>query len=99
MRPHFITTFDWFFLLSLILISVMALYQAAINLLYGKVSKFSIDALLVNLLIKFGSERIRKRARAFTKNTQRIALFGIYALLTFIGGIYAIILWLQKLVE
>jgi len=99
MNTNIITSFDWFALLSLILITVMSLYQACINLFYGKVSRFSIDAILVFLLIKFGNEKTRKRARAFTKNTQRIFLLGVYALLTFIGGIYGIIVWLRILSE
>lgn len=97
MDANIITPSEWFFLFLLVLITVMAFYQAWVNLLYGKVSRFSIDAILVFLFVRFGTERARKRARAFTKNVDRITLFGIYALLTFFGGVYAIIMWLQRI--
>ena len=93
------TPLDWFGLLSLVFIILMAFYEAWVNLIYGKVSKYSIDALLVFLILKFGNEKARKRARAFTKDTNRILLFGVYALLTFFGGIYAIIVWLQRIAK
>ena len=99
MNANIVTPFEWFFLLLLVFITVMSFYQACVNLFYGKVSKFSIDAILVFLFIKFGNERARKRAQAFTKNVDRIILFGIYALLSFFGGVYGIINWLQRIAK
>jgi hypothetical protein len=75
----------------------MALYQAWVNLIYGKVSRYSIDAILVLFFLKFGNEKARKRVKAFTRNTNRILVFGLYALLTFIGGIYGIMKWLERM--
>lgn len=93
------TPFDWFFLGSCVFLILMFSYQAYMNLFLGKISKFSIDAILVFLIIKFGDEKSRKRAKAFSKNTDRILLFGVYSVFTVAGGIYEIILWLEKYVQ
>lgn len=99
MNDNIITPFEWFFLFLLVLITLMSLYQAWVNLIFGKVSRYSIDAILVLLFLKFGNEKARKQVKAFTKNTNRILLFGLYALLTFFGGIYGIIRWLERLTK
>jgi hypothetical protein len=97
MNTNVVTPWEWFFLLSFVFIAIISFYQAYINLFYRRVSKFSIDALLVFLIIRFGNENARKRARAFTTNAARIILFGVYALLSFFGAVYAITVWLQRI--
>jgi hypothetical protein len=65
------------------------------NLFLGKASRFSFDALIVYLMIRFGDEKARKRAKAYGKDIDRIMIMGIYSALAVIGGIYEIIRWLE----
>jgi Fe2+ transport system protein B len=93
------TPVEGIFLILFILITVMSLYQACINLFYGKISRYSIDGILVFLFLKFGTEKIRKRVKTFSKSSDRILLLGVYAVLTFVGGIYALFVWLQRIAK
>ena len=97
MNTNIITSLDWFFLGFFVLLTLIFSYQAWVNLFYGKVSMFSIDAIMVYLFLKFGSEKARKRVKAFTRNTDRILLFGVYSVLSAVGGIYAIFRWVERI--
>ncbi len=98
MNTNIITPLDWYALGSFVFLTLIFSYQAWVNLFYGKVSRFSIDAIMVYLFLKFGSEKARKRVKAFTKNTDRILLFGVYSILSAVGGIYAIIRWVERII-
>ncbi len=84
---------SWIFLILFFLITLISFYQAWENLLNNRFSRFSIDAIMLALINKFGSQQARKRAKISTKDGKRITLLGVYALLTGVGGIYAIIQW------
>jgi len=96
MNANTVTPLDKFFLGLYVFITLMSIYQACVNLFFGKISSFSIDAILLYLILKFGDEKARKRTQIFSKNVDRIMLLGVYAALTAIGGIYAIIDWFEK---
>jgi len=95
MEINYIALLDWVFLGSYIFLVIMFSYQAYMNLFLTKVSKYSIDALLLFLIMRFGSERARKRAKSFQQDVDRILLFGIYSALSVAGGIWAIIRWIK----
>lgn len=96
MEANYISPFDWFALISNILFLIMFAHQAYMNLYWGQVSRFSIDALAVFLFIKFGSENARRKVKAFRKNVDRIFLMGIYSVFVVVGGVSQLILWLEK---
>ena len=87
------TNIDWYFLITDILLTLMFLLQAWENLIKKRISKFSIDALGFYLASTFTSRKGRQRALELSKDPKRIFLFGIFAILGTIGGIYETIIW------
>lgn len=72
----------------LVWLTAMALYQAWVNLVHQKLSRFSLDALLA-----YFSQRVRTKnnIRGFPKNKTDIMVLGILALLAGLKGIQEII--------
>jgi hypothetical protein len=89
-------SFDWYTLIFFCLITVMLLYEAWVNIILKKVSKYSIDALLVILARKFGTRKTKKNAFVFPRNKLEIVILGIWALLAGLKGIQEIINWFSK---
>lgn len=96
MNTNIILPIDWVFLGLYIFIVLLFSYQVYVNLFLGKVSRFSIDATIIFLILRFGKEKNRKRAKSFAKDTDRILVFGVYSALLAVGGIYGIIRWLER---
>ncbi len=96
MNANFPHTIDWIFLVSCIAFFFMFLYQAWVNLFYTQISKCSIDALLVFLLTKFGSQSLKKQVTLAARDQNRVLLLGIYAVLSCFGAAYVILEWLKK---
>ena len=67
MNTNIITSLDWFALGSFVLLTLIFSYQAWVNLFYGKVSRFSIDAIMVYLFLKFGSEKLASVSKHLPK--------------------------------
>lgn len=97
MNNSIVTSFDWFFLISGVFIIIMFVHQAWCNLVYVKVSKFSLDAFLVWFFLKYGNARARNRISDFQKTPGRIMMFGIYALMVVVGDVYQLFLFLKDI--
>ena len=77
----------------------MFIYQSWVNLIKKEISKFSIDALALFLIVSFGGTKSQQRAIAYSKDGKRIFLFGVYGILGTIGGIYGIAHWIGNFVR
>lgn len=89
-------SFDWFSLGLFFLITVVSFYEAWENLINHRLSRFAFDAIAFFLIRKYGSKRWKQQARASKEDQKRIFTLGIYALLTMIGGVWAIIRWFNR---
>jgi len=88
---------DIAFLVFVILLTVMFIYQSWTNLIKKELSKFSIDALVLFLATSFGGRKYSERARRLSRDPKRILFFGIYGILGALGGIYGIMTWIKTI--
>jgi hypothetical protein len=65
--------------------------QAYVNFVKNKLSKFSYDTFSLFLATRINSKKELKRIKALQEDTKIIRRFGVYALLGFVGSVYAIV--------
>lgn len=75
----------------LILLTAMSLYQAWVNLMHQKVSRFSLDALLAYISQRVRARGTKNNIRGFPKDKTDIIVLGVLALLAGLKGIQEII--------
>ena len=86
----------WITLAIFCFLTIMFLYEAWVNLVNQKVSRFSVDGVLVYIFRRVGTKKTRKNAKDFPRNKGEIIFFGICALLAGLKGILEIIAWIGK---
>lgn len=96
MNQNILDSEEWAYFIFITLLSIMFLHQAWENLIRHRVSKFSIDRLLLILSDNFASSKHRMETRKLSTDPKRLLIFGLMALLGFMGFVQEIIKWLNK---
>ena len=89
-------SFSLGFFIFLILLSLMFFYQAWENLINKRVSKFSLDTLIIFMSNAFANPTIQNRTLKQSKDPKRLFLMGLFALLVFIRGSIEIYSWTKN---
>ena len=92
----FTFNFSWLTLAIFSLLTVMFLYEAWVNLVHQKVSKFALDALLMYILSSVGTRRTKENVKAFPRNKTEIVFLGICAFAAGVKGLQGIYYLLQQ---
>lgn len=82
--------FPWITLAVLCLLTIMFLYEAWVNLVHQKVSRYSLDTLLMYILSKVGTKKTKGNAATFPRNKTEIIMVGICALAAGLKGLQEI---------
>ncbi len=80
----------WITLAIFCLLTTMFLYEAWVNLVHQKVSRFALDALLMYILSRVGTKKTRENVTAFPRNKTEIIVLGICALAAGLKGLQEI---------
>jgi hypothetical protein len=88
--------FDWITLTIFCLLTTMFLYEAWVNLIDHKVSRFSLDTLIVYILQRVGTKKTKQNAKVFPRNKTEIILIGIWVFGAGLKGIQEIVIWIDK---
>lgn len=91
-----LATIDWLFLAFLIMALLMSLHQAWENFFNKRISRYSVDRLILYLSDNFASTENRSRTKQLSKDSKRLFLLGVYAFLTFVESIHQIYKWITK---
>ncbi len=83
--------FAWIILAIFCLLTTMFLYEAWVNLVSQKFSRFSLDALLVHIFQRVGIKKTKENIKAFPRNKAEIIVLGMSALVAGLKGIQEII--------
>ena len=96
MSSNTFTSFHIIFFSILVTLSIMLLYQAWENIVNRRISKCSLDALIVLLSNKFANPTNRARTQKLSKDRTRLFVFGLFALLASIRGGMLAYSWMIK---
>jgi hypothetical protein len=87
----------WLLLIFCALLTAMLVYQSWMNLIQGKLSKFSIDGLSMWIISMISNEWCNKVIGQFENNPHSIHIIGIYALVGSIASLFVSIEILSSL--
>ena len=84
------------FFLFLVTLSLLFFYQAWENIVNKRVSKYSLDALILFLSNNFANPTNRANTQRLSKDRTRLFLFGMFCLLASIKGFIESYSWMMK---
>ncbi len=94
MQSNSIPTEEWGYFFFIFALGIMFLHQAWANLIQQKVSKFSIDRLMILISDSFASPKNRAETRRLSKDPKRLLIFGLFSLLAFLGFVKIVYEWI-----
>jgi Trk-type K+ transport system membrane component len=96
MLSNSFTAFHLIFFVFLVALSIMFLHQAWENIVNKRVSKYSLDALVVHLSNQFANATNRARTQQLSKDPKRLFILGFFVLLASIKGVMEAYSWMIK---